>query len=135
MKDPKLSNICVCILLLLTMLVILYSMYDDDKCKFTLMHNRYIDEKSEEELSEIQRIEKIITDLKKRRALNKSTNRKVLNSIKLGIVRGVIGGVLLGSGGVAISAITFGSIGGIMTGSTIILNRGKFVDAEDSSAY
>lgn len=139
MGEEKTSKIAIATLIVMTIMVLIYAILDDNKCKKKLatsgtykIHTPNIDPHP----VDVAYVEKIVKDLKRRRRLNKSTAGVVLDSIKVGAIRGLIGGILLGSNtSILASTLTFGTVNGIMTGSKILLANKKFLDISDSSAY
>lgn len=76
------------------------------------------------------KIESVIEDYWKKRAMNKSKCSKVMNSIQTGMIRGALGGAIVGGGmhGAVSGAVVFGSMSGIMKAYNLAYSKSVFHD-------
>lgn len=73
-------------------------------------------------------IERIIEQYMKKRKMNKSHCKKIISSIRDGMIRGALGGlVMAGSEGVVSGAVVFGLLNGVMTGWSFRVHDNSFM--------
>jgi hypothetical protein len=117
-KKIKQLNVSVSILLIIIFIFLLYMNIQQDiedaKVLSTITCHKEVDVPKIKEIDSLV-IESIIEKYNKKKAMNISNSESILSDIKIGAVRGVLGGAIMGSGleGMVISAITFGSLSGL----------------------
>jgi len=125
-------NYSLCLVLLLIFIYTSYENYQEDsrnriKLKSIISHKNV-------ELPKIEQtdrliIESVIEDYWRKRSLNKSNCKKIINSILDGMFRGAMGGLILGRDvkGAANGAIVFGAISGVFKAYNIIHKGDRFL--------
>ena len=122
-------------LLCILMIILIYQLFvvsmldhaNNHELKKTICHK-------EIKLPEISRndrliIESIISEYLKKRKMNKSIRIKTCEEFKLGMIRGAIGGLILGGSleGAVIGAVVFGTMGGLFKTYSIIFKPSLFL--------
>jgi hypothetical protein len=129
----KQFNISACIILFFIFIYLLHGndAYDnmDKKQLNTIICHKEVD-LPDIDITDRLVIESVIEKYNKKRAMNKSNRARILESIKSGIIRGVIGGAIVGKGfeGAASGAVVFGAISGISTAYSLIYDRSSFLN-------
>jgi hypothetical protein len=81
------------------------------------------------------RVEQIIRENKNRRSLNKSCSNKIVTDTVMGIIRGGLGGAILGGEiGIVPGMVAFGTLSGILSWSRLTFPISRFINPLDKSA-
>lgn len=131
-SDLKNINVSICTVLFIVFIYLLYMNLTIDSTNTRKLDNIICHKEVLHKLPKIKDVDKlviesVIEDYWRKRSMNKSNCGKIWNEIKGGVLRGIIGGVIVGGGmsGAISGAIVFGSMSGLMKAYN--LSHGKMI--------
>ena len=131
-SDIKKFNIGLSVVLLFIFIYLLYANIIQD-----IQDKKILDEivcHKEVDLPKIRGVDKLIIESVveeywKKRSMNKSNCAKIWNDVKTGVVRGALGGAIVGGGwsGAASGAIVFGTMSGLSRSYHLKYGKSSFL--------